>query len=147
MSADAHDLLTAVRRLAVAQTRTAMVASRRRQLNPTSWAILSELSLEGELTNGQIAARLGMSTGGVTPALDRLERAGLAVRRPNPADRRSSIITVTEEGAALLSQLHADVAEQLEPTLGSLAAADRKVALGVIDAAASAYASVHAGLA
>ena len=35
--------------------------------------------------------------------MDRLERDGLASRRPNPANRRSSLLALTEAGQAALS--------------------------------------------
>jgi DNA-binding MarR family transcriptional regulator len=49
----------------------------------------------------EVAAALSISIGGASQAVDRLEKNGLCVRRPNPADRRSSIIDLTEAGSAL----------------------------------------------
>ncbi len=37
----------------------------------------------------------------VTGLVDALERKGLVTRRPNPDDRRSLLVTLTEEGSAL----------------------------------------------
>ncbi|KAB8170939.1 MarR family transcriptional regulator [Streptomyces sp. 3MP-14] len=42
--------------------------------------------------------------------LDELERAGLLARRPDPADRRARIVTVTEEGTRVLAAARAEVA-------------------------------------
>jgi DNA-binding MarR family transcriptional regulator len=41
----------------------------------------------------------------VVDPTDRLEQAGLVVRRPNPADRRINVLTVTPRGAALRKRL------------------------------------------
>src|SRR3984885_5735883 len=49
-----------------------------------------------------IARAVAITVGGASQAVDRLESAGLAVRRANPSDRRSSIVGLTPEGAALL---------------------------------------------
>ena len=38
---------------------------------------------------------------GTSQAVDRLEKSGLCARRPNPADRRSSIVQLTDTGSAL----------------------------------------------
>ena len=35
-----------------------------------------------------------LTTGGVTVVLDRLEKAGIVRREPNPDDRRSSLVSV-----------------------------------------------------
>lgn len=47
----------------------------------------------------EIAAALSITIGGASQAVDRLEKTGLCARRPNPADRRSSIIRLTEAAA------------------------------------------------
>jgi DNA-binding MarR family transcriptional regulator len=49
-----------------------------------------------------IARAVAITVGGASQAVDRLESAGLAVRRANPSDRRSSIVGLTPEGVALL---------------------------------------------
>jgi DNA-binding MarR family transcriptional regulator len=49
-----------------------------------------------------IARAVAITVGGASQAVDRLESAGLCARRANPADRRSSIVELTPEGAELL---------------------------------------------
>jgi DNA-binding MarR family transcriptional regulator len=44
---------------------------------------------------------LGRTTGGMSLTLDRLERAGLVRRLPEPADRRRVVVEATDEGVAL----------------------------------------------
>lgn len=65
------------------------------------------------LTPTQLGRRLSMSSGTVSPLLDRLERAGYVERRPNPRDRRSSVVTMTpwgvEESARHLVPLATDL--------------------------------------
>jgi DNA-binding MarR family transcriptional regulator len=48
--------------------------------------------LGGIAAPGEFARWAFLTTGGVTVALDRLEKAGYIQREPNPQDRRSSII-------------------------------------------------------
>lgn len=47
---------------------------------------------------------LMLTSSGTTKRLDRLERAGLIERAPDPGDRRGILITLTEAGHALLDQ-------------------------------------------
>jgi DNA-binding MarR family transcriptional regulator len=50
-----------------------------------------------------IARAVAITVGGASQAVDRLESAGLCVRRANPSDRRSSIVELTPEGMELLA--------------------------------------------
>jgi DNA-binding MarR family transcriptional regulator len=45
-----------------------------------------------------------ISSGGMTDRLDRLERAGLVVRRPDPRDRRGKLIALTDSGKRLIDE-------------------------------------------
>jgi DNA-binding MarR family transcriptional regulator len=56
---------------------------------------MNVLENAGGLTAGELAREVGVTSGAVTGALDRLERAGYARRHPDPADRRRVRITVT----------------------------------------------------
>ena len=47
---------------------------------------------------------LMLSSGGTTKRLDRLESAGLIQRRPDPHDRRGTLIALTDEGFDLISE-------------------------------------------
>ncbi len=54
-----------------------------------------------------------LTTGGMTGRLDKLERAGLLRRSPDPHDRRGLQVTLTEEGLRLIDEaVVAGVAEQ-----------------------------------
>ena len=57
-----------------------------------------------------------MTSGGMTAALDRLERSGFVARRPNPDDRRGSLVGLTPEGLATVEAamvVHTDVEHRL----------------------------------
>jgi DNA-binding MarR family transcriptional regulator len=45
-----------------------------------------------------------ISSGGMTDRIDRLERAGLVVRRPDPRDRRGKLIVLTDSGKRLIDE-------------------------------------------
>jgi len=61
-------------------------------LNGTDLQLLNLLELQGSATPGELARWSGLTTGGVTVAVDRLEKAGYVKRQPNPKDRRSNIV-------------------------------------------------------
>jgi DNA-binding MarR family transcriptional regulator len=45
-----------------------------------------------------IADRLVLSRGGTTKVIDRLEELGHVARRPDPADRRATLVEITDSG-------------------------------------------------
>jgi DNA-binding MarR family transcriptional regulator len=45
-----------------------------------------------------------ISSGGMTDRIDRLERAGLVIRRPDPRDRRGKLIVLTDSGKRLIDE-------------------------------------------
>jgi MarR family transcriptional regulator, organic hydroperoxide resistance regulator len=67
------------------------------KVNPTDLQFLNLLELYGSLTPGRLADLSGLTTGGVTVVLDRMEKAGVIRRAANPDDRRSSIIHADEK--------------------------------------------------
>src|ERR1700691_4076804 len=61
-------------------------------LNATDLQCLNLLELQDASTPGDLARCCGLTTGGVTVVLDRLEKAGYIRRAANPRDRRSVLI-------------------------------------------------------
>ncbi|RCV90205.1 MarR family winged helix-turn-helix transcriptional regulator [Billgrantia montanilacus] len=53
----------------------------------------------------QLFETLMISSGGMTSRLDRLEKAGLIRRAPNPEDRRGTLVSLTEEGLELMNRM------------------------------------------
>lgn len=57
---------------------------------------VSLLALEpGPRTTGDIADLTGLTSGSATRLVDRLQKAGLAERHPDPHDRRKVLVTLT----------------------------------------------------
>jgi len=61
-------------------------------MNLTDLQVLGILELQGSATPRQLADLTGLSSGGVTVVLDRLEKANYLRRERNPDDRRSVIV-------------------------------------------------------
>jgi DNA-binding MarR family transcriptional regulator len=90
---------------------------------------------------GELAAELGCDKTNITGMIDRLERRGLLRREPDPADRRVSRVTLTEEGAALGPKIRAAVAEATARGCRALPAADRSRLTNLMQAA---FRALHA---
>ncbi|MER7342028.1 MarR family transcriptional regulator [Streptomyces sp. NPDC000075] len=56
------------------------------------------------LSPRELSATLMLTTGGMTGRLDKLEKAGLLTRSPDPHDRRGLQVTLTERGLALVDE-------------------------------------------
>jgi len=61
-------------------------------LNTTDMECLRLLFLKGIATPSELARHTGLTSGATTAMLDRLEKAGFIERRPNPDDRRGTLI-------------------------------------------------------
>src|SRR3954467_12221402 len=71
-------------------------------LSPTQGAALATIDRHGPLTPSELALRERIQRPTATRVLARLEEAGLVARTADPADRRSSLVTVTDSGRSLL---------------------------------------------
>ncbi|MGW1497722.1 MarR family winged helix-turn-helix transcriptional regulator [Streptomyces mirabilis] len=90
------------------------------------------------LSPRQLSATLMLTTGGMTGRLDKLERAGLLRRSPDPHDRRGLQVTLTDKGLRLIDEaVGAGLAVQTEALAhldeeraGQLAALLRELLMG-----------------
>jgi MarR family transcriptional regulator, organic hydroperoxide resistance regulator len=69
-------------------------AAEKAGLGLTDMQLMHMLQIYGPSTPSRLASWTGLSSGGVTVALDRLEKSGYLRRAPNPEDRRSLVITL-----------------------------------------------------
>ena len=84
------------------------------------------------LTPTDLARQRMMTSGGMTAAIDRLERKGLLARLPNPDDRRGSLVELTDEGLRVIDDamaLHSGAEQRLVAGLG---ARDRQQLAGLL---------------
>ena len=85
-------------------------------IHPTDAIAVTFLNEVGETTAGQLAKVTGLTTGAMTAAIDRLERAGWAVRTIDPHDRRKVIVKGIKLSEDLLA-LRAAVRKEFEIAL------------------------------
>jgi DNA-binding MarR family transcriptional regulator len=72
-----------------------------------------------------LAAEFVVGVGAVSKAVDRLEARGLVTRLPNPANRRSTILALTDEGRALSDAADTTFQGRLEEILADAAPPER----------------------
>ena len=89
-------------RLAVTRTARRLRQEADSQLTPSTAAALASVERRGPLTPSELAAIEGIQRPTATRVIARLEEAGLLIRAADPGDRRSSLVSVTPEGRALL---------------------------------------------
>ncbi|WP_231379394.1 MarR family winged helix-turn-helix transcriptional regulator [Candidatus Solirubrobacter pratensis] len=92
-------------------------------ISPRQYCVL-RTAREEELTQIRLAEKSMLDKTTMVVTLDELERAGLAERRPSPADRRARIVAVTDKGAAavdagrrIVEELQAELLASVPPEL------------------------------
>jgi DNA-binding MarR family transcriptional regulator len=79
-----------------------------------------------ELNPTQLIETTLLSSGGMTKRLDRLVEEGLVERRPDPDDRRGTLVRLTRHGKTTIDEaLEAHLTNE-EALLSSLSASDRR---------------------
>ena len=73
--------------------------------------VLLTFSRAGALPLGKMGERLQVHPTSVTSIVDRLESAGLVVRRRHPEDGRAVLAEITQDGRALVEAATADLVE------------------------------------
>jgi len=87
-----------------------------------------------------VAAAFAAGIGAISKGVDRLEAHGWVARFPNPADGRSSLISLTASGAALVAEAERTFNDRLEELIAPVLSA------GQVDAARTALAALRGAL-
>ncbi len=95
---------------------------------------LEVIAGEGPIRLKYLAGRFDCTPASVTDMVDGLERDGLAQRRPDPSDRRASLVTVTPAGQAALDAARVRMAGAFDAIFSVLDQEERLVLLRALDA-------------
>jgi MarR family transcriptional regulator, organic hydroperoxide resistance regulator len=82
-------------------------------LRLTDMQCINALELMGPSTPGELARFTGLTTGGVTVMLDRLEKGGYLKREPNPRDRRSVLVQLNPTKAKKMQAFYGEVNQRM----------------------------------
>jgi DNA-binding MarR family transcriptional regulator len=95
------------------------------ELSPSQTAALATIEKHGPLTPSELANRERVQRPTVTRVLGNLEEAGLITRAADPTDRRSSLVTISPDGRALLAAARSRKDAYLSQRLDALDPDDR----------------------
>lgn len=84
-------------------------AAARLRLNRTDLRCLDVVLAEGPVPAGGISLALKLSPGATTTVIDRLERAGMVVRSPDPGNRRRVLVAATDAARSAEAEIFAPV--------------------------------------
>jgi len=87
----------------------------------------------GPLTVGELASRLGLTLPTVSGVLADLDRAGLVERRPDPADRRRTIVQIVPGQAVAIGHWLDGAAKPLARVLDQLTPDEQEAFLKAMD--------------
>ncbi len=107
----------------------------RHELQPGWFDLLAALRRAGrpfELNPTQLMAATMLSSGGMTKRLDRLEGAGLVERRPDPSDRRGTLVRLTKKGQETVDAALVTHVGNEERLLQALSASERRTLDGLL---------------
>jgi DNA-binding MarR family transcriptional regulator len=106
-----------------------------------SMRVLSNLSQDGDLRVGELAAREAVTQPAITATVNRLEEDGLVHRHADPDDARAALVAITEAGRHELGGFRRRAAAAVSPALTALSRTDRETlrdAADLLDALATA---------
>ena len=102
-------------------------ASRHTGLNRTDMRALELIARREGLTAGELASSLRLTTGAITGVIDRLERAGHAVREVDAEDRRRVVVQSTEDARLTGQRLFFALQQSIRDSVADYSDADLKV--------------------
>jgi len=108
------ELIDEVRRSQGATDRFDQAVADALGMNRTDMRCTDVLDREGRVTAGRLAEVTGLTSGAITTVIDRLERAGMARRVPDPSDRRRVLVELTPETRERAGRFYAGHAERAE---------------------------------
>jgi DNA-binding MarR family transcriptional regulator len=95
-------------------------------ITPAHLRALRVLSRHGAMRLSALSEHLRIAPRSTTEVVDALESRGLAKRRPDPGDRRATLVEVTDHGASVLDAIRAARGTETERAFGRLSPADRE---------------------
>jgi DNA-binding MarR family transcriptional regulator len=83
-------------------------------VNVTDMECLALIFFKGLATPSELSRYTGLTSGATTAMLDRLEKAHLIERQPNPQDRRGTLIVLTNERTEEVGAMFASGREAID---------------------------------
>jgi DNA-binding MarR family transcriptional regulator len=94
-------------------------------ITPSQLRALRVLRRLGAVRLSELSGHLHIAARSTTEVVDALQARGLAGRRPDPGDRRATLVEVTEHGAGVLEAIREARGTEAERIFDRLSPADR----------------------
>jgi DNA-binding MarR family transcriptional regulator len=127
-----ESLRASLARKSLADSRQRAAAAALLRLTETDVLALQHLAWAGPLTPGGLAEQLRLTSGGATALIQRLERGGYLTREPNPADRRSTLLRLSDHARDRAGELYAPLVRELDEAAAALAEPERQIVAGFL---------------
>lgn len=125
-------LIIALGRAMTASHKESEVLFRQAGLTMAQFAVLEALHHKGDLTVGQLIDAVLSTSGNMTVVIRNLEKLGYVCRKPNPTDKRSFIIHLTDSGNALIDSLYHQHMALVEKSLSVISAEEKETVIKIL---------------
>ncbi|WP_163513161.1 MarR family winged helix-turn-helix transcriptional regulator [Fodinicola acaciae] len=101
-------------------------------VNRTDLLLIGLLGVHGPQTAGELAAGASLSPAATTTAIDRIVRAGHAVRRRGEHDKRQTVVVLTPGAEKLTRRIYSTIADEGREQLEEYSDRDLRVIHGFL---------------
>jgi MarR family 2-MHQ and catechol resistance regulon transcriptional repressor len=98
----------------------------------SDFAVLEALLHKGPLPENALGAKVLLTSGSMTTAVDRLEQRGLVTRESDSRDRRTRLVRLPVRGRRLIVKMFASHQQVMEQAVNVLTARERTVLLDLL---------------
>lgn len=105
---------------------------RQYDLTAAQFAVLEALYHKGDQTIGALIESILSTSGNMTVVVRNLEQHGLVQRTENPLDRRSFLVHMTEQGAALIADVFAKHMVLVEESLSPITREEKETVIRIL---------------
>jgi MarR family 2-MHQ and catechol resistance regulon transcriptional repressor len=98
----------------------------------SDFAVLEALLHKGALTVNELGAKVLLTSGSISTAVERLVKRGLVARRADAKDRRSRIVKLTLRGRKVITRLFAEHKRALDAAVAALSGRERSTLVNLL---------------
>ena len=98
----------------------------------SDFAVLEMLLHKGPQPVNEIGRRIGLTSGAITTAVDRLESCELVIRGSHPTDRRARVVELTARGKKHATSLFAGHKAAMDAVAGGLSKDERATLIDLL---------------
>lgn len=121
-----------VRRLHQIHVAMFMEEFKSQNITPVQYGLMTAVAALPGLDQTALGQEVGLDRTTTADVVKRLEERGILERRPNPSDRRTRHVQLTEEGQARVAELHVNMSRAQERLLEPLRPAEKAILMDLM---------------